>query len=77
MKGVTKMEIAIGQTMVVHPLDARDLQKKNKKLQDRSFPQHEEPVQPKNKTKQVKKMTQPTPEGIAVKIKKQKEYKPW
>lgn len=70
------MELAIGQTMVVHPLDAKDLQKKNKKLQDRSFPQHEEPVQPKNKTKQVKKMSQPTVE-VDIKIKKQKEYKPW
>lgn len=67
--------LTIGQTMVVHPMDAKDLQKKqNKKLQDRSFPHHEEPVEPKDKARQVKKQKQPATE---VKVKKLQETKPW
>jgi hypothetical protein len=70
-------KMSLGQTMVVHPLDAKELQKKqNKKLQDRSFPQHEEPVEPTLDPKKVAKQKQPTSD-LRIKVKKQPEYKPW
>jgi hypothetical protein len=74
---MTKDELAVGQTMIVHPMDARELQKKqNKKLQNRSFPKNETPVEPKIKTKPAPKSKHPVIE-VDVKVKKQNEYKPW
>jgi hypothetical protein len=71
-------KMSLGQTMVVHPLDAKDLQKKqNKKLQDRSFPQNEEPVEPNLDPKKAPKQKQPKIINTDVKVKKQPEYKPW
>lgn len=71
-------KMSLGQTMVVHPLDAVELQKKqNKKLQDRSFPQNKEPVEPNVDPKKVRKQKQPKVLIPDVKVKKQPEYKPW